>query len=339
MSDKDSESEKSTPEKKTITKPNLDTGNPTKTKAKSELSLKDVISYTTPFDGTNVAFKEWSKTLVRNIELAQVEDNYGEILFSKLLIDKAKLVWEMAETDVKTSIVASLKILKGTFDNNNTRLEAEEKIHNTKQADFSSVFEYVKVQVKNCKASDNSMTEETIVAHIRRNLLPEFKKQIYLWEFKSVEQLVMALDKVEKNVKVEKAKTEVNFLGNNVRSSRGRGRYGNSGRYGSSGSFGRHGNTGNSGRYGNTGIPRNNYFNRNNENQDSQRPRYNKSFKNIQCFNCGNFGHTQRQCHPNKQVKMISKEDEEEAEGNKVEHRNALDTKDYINFNKEDDSL
>jgi len=66
-------------------------------KRKTELSLKDVIKHTTPFDGSNYAFKEWAEMLERNIMLANIEDNFGEILFGSVLVNKAKVVWEMAD--------------------------------------------------------------------------------------------------------------------------------------------------------------------------------------------------------------------------------------------------
>jgi len=174
---------------------------------RSTLSLKDIIKHTVPFDGSNFAFNEWSEALKRNIDLANIGDEYGEILFNKVLTNKAKIVWDMSEVASRTSIQKSLELLKKAFDNSSTRLEAEEKIHSTKQTDYASVMEYVKEQVKNCRAVNSKMDEESVIAHIRRNLHPEFKKQIYLMDFKTIDHLILTLDKVEKNTE-SKQRTE-----------------------------------------------------------------------------------------------------------------------------------
>jgi len=80
-----------------------------KTERKADLSLKDVIKLTPHFDGTNFTFKEWADTLERNLALANVGDNLGEILFGSILINKAKIVWEMVEVGTRISIKLSLK--------------------------------------------------------------------------------------------------------------------------------------------------------------------------------------------------------------------------------------
>lgn len=284
-----------------------------KEKRKTELSLKDVIKHTTPFDGSNFAFKEWSNMLERNLILANIDDNFGEILFGAVLINKAKIVWEMAEVSSKVSIKSSFKVLKNAFDNSATRLEAEERIHLTKQASFKSVLEYVKEQVKNCKAVDSKMKEEAVIAHIRRNLSPEFKKQLYLFEFKSMDQFVLALDRVEKNCghsekigsQSEKIKSDVNWV------------HVEGGRRPFRGRTFRGGNRDSSGR--GHGFERN------------SGARRGRGMANIQCYNCGNFGHTQKHCRSSRQVKLA-----ENTSNSKLSKE--VDVEEVLS-NKEEDSL
>jgi len=274
----ESDSEEKKSKMKSLKSINSDVG---KTDRKAELSLKDVIKLTPHFDGTNLTFKEWADTLERNLALANIGDSLGEILFGSILINKAKIVWEMAEVSTRISIKLSLKVLKGHFDNNTTRLEAGEKIHSTKQANFSSVLEYVKEQIKNCKAVESNMDEETIIANIRRNLSPEFKKQLFLFDFKNVDQLLLALDRVEKNLQSEKPK-EVNFTSHESKHNFSRNRGFRGGRY-----EGR-------GRGPSRAPVKINRFVRGKG----------RSLANVQCYNCGNFGHTQKFCHPNRQVNV-----------------------------------
>jgi len=281
-------------------------------KRKTELSLKDVIKHTSPFDGSNFAFKEWADMLERNITLANLEDNFGEILFGAVLINKAKVVWEMAEVNSRVSIKASFKLLKSAFDNSSTRLEAEEKIHSTKQASFNTVIEYVKEQVKNCKAVNGNMSEEAVIAHIRRNLSPDFKKQLYLFEFKSIDQFILVLDKVEKNCSPsDKVKTEVNFVHSGGRRSfhRGRGFRGGSNR---------------DARGRGQGGERNSGYRRG------------RGFSHIQCYNCGNFGHMQSQCRSSKQVKLTESIKDSRRLSEKFCNE---DAEDVLPINKEEDSL
>jgi len=309
----ESDSEEKKAKKKTL-KTSIDSKEPNVIKViekrKPELSLKDVISHTSPFDGNNFAYKEWAEKLERNIALANLDDKYGEILFGAILSNKAKVVWEMAEVDSKVSIKASFKILKNAFDNSTTRLEAEERIHSTKQANFQSVIEYVKDQVKNCKAVDSEMSEASVIAHIRRNLSPEFKKQLYLFEFKSIDQFVLALDRVEKNFRSDKVKADVNFISSDrdKRFYRGRGFRGGS----------------REGRGRRQGFERNPGFRRG------------RGMANIQCFNCGNYGHTQNQCRPSKQVKLTESTPLSKRSSDKA--NNVVDVEEDSS-NKEEDSL
>jgi len=176
--------------------------------------------------------------------------------------------------------------------------------------------DYVKDQVKNCKAMDSNMDEDNIIAHVRRNLSPEFKNQLYLFDFKNMDQFILALDRVEKNLLGEKPK-EINFT-----SSEGGRRGGFRAR-----GFRRY-NKEENGR-GQFKAPSREHF------QGKGRGR---SLANVQCFNCGNFGHVQKHCRPNKQVKLAEKaEVKDRPAANGKKGRELEDGEDF--YNKDEDSL
>jgi len=158
-------------------------------------TLKDIISATPIYDGSS-NYLTWQKKLKSKLDLIEHSDRAAPVIFDKILVGRAKCLWESFDDDTQKSVKSTLTEMEKNFGTAEAKQSAYEKIVNQKQGNSKAV-EYASIQITNCYNCDPKMDQLSVIGHIRRGLNPEYRKLIIANPINSINGLMEVLERID----------------------------------------------------------------------------------------------------------------------------------------------